>query len=76
MGYNYSKLRGKIVEKFKTQSNFSAAMKMSERSLSLKLNCKRPFNQRDIFTACKLLDIQDIEISEYFFQPEVQKVEQ
>lgn len=40
MCYDYSRLSGKIVEKYGTQYNFAIAMKLSERSLSLKLNGK------------------------------------
>ena len=36
MAYDYSKLLGRITEKFGTQARFSGAMGMSERSLSLK----------------------------------------
>ena len=42
MAYDYSKLLGRITEKFGTQARFSGAMGMSERSLSLKLNSKVP----------------------------------
>lgn len=73
MAYDYSKLRGKIVEKYDTQSRFSGAMGMSERSLSLKLNGKRPFKQQEISTACKLLDICEDDIPIYFFTLEVQR---
>ena len=43
MAYNYSKLLGKITEKFGTQGNFAKSMNISERSLSLKLTNKVPF---------------------------------
>lgn len=72
MAYNYNKLLGRITEKFGTQARFSNAMEMSERSLSLKLNCKVPFKQPEISKACSLLDICDEEIPAYFFTIEVQ----
>lgn len=40
MLYDYSKLRGKIVEEYKTMRDFSAKMEWSERTLSLKMNNK------------------------------------
>ncbi len=40
MPYNYSKLLGRIVEKVGTQGKFAEQMKLSERSISLKLNGK------------------------------------
>ena len=51
MAYDYSKLLGRITEKFGTQARFSGAMGMSERSLSLKLNSKVPFKQPEISKA-------------------------
>ena len=48
MAYDYSKLLGRITEKFGTQARFSGAMGMSERSLSLKLNSKVTFKQPEI----------------------------
>ena len=38
MAFDYSKLRGKIIELFGTQACFAAAMGWSERTLSLKMN--------------------------------------
>ena len=67
MPYNYSKLQGRIVECFGSQSNFSTAIGLSERSLSLKLNGKRGCKQSEIARACKALSIQDNEIGTYFF---------
>lgn len=67
MPYNYSKLRGKIVEKYSTQSQFAQAIGMSEHSLSKKISGKIPFKQTEISKACDLLDIASYEIASYFF---------
>lgn len=67
MAYDYSKLLGRITEKFGTHARFSGAMGMSERSLSLKLNSKVPFKQPEISKACSLLEIGDSDIPAYFF---------
>ena len=67
MKFDYSKLSGKIKEVFDTQHNFSKAMKLSERSLSLKLSGKRTWKQPEIVKACELLSINDEEIHIYFF---------
>ena len=72
MAFDYSKLSGKIKEKFDTQGNFSAAMLMSERTLSLKLNNKMPWRQHEILKACELLDISVDEVPLYFFTMLVQ----
>ena len=72
MAYEYSKLLGRITEKFGTQGRFAEAVGMSERSLSLKLNNKVPFKQPEITKACSLLEIDDADIPAYFFTLKVQ----
>ncbi len=76
MSFNYDKLRGKIVEKFKTQGAFAEAMGLSERTISLKLNNKIFFTQLEIKTAAELLDIKISEIEKFFFTDKVQELEQ
>jgi hypothetical protein len=75
MAFDYSKLKGRIIEKYGSQSLFAKAMQLSERSLSLKLNGKRSWKQSEICTAIKLLELQEDDISIYFFNPKVQSVE-
>lgn len=72
--FDYSKLKGRIIEKYGTQHNFSEAMKWSERTLSLKMNGLRAWTQKDICRAVELLDISEREIPEYFFKMKVQKI--
>ncbi len=72
MAYDYSKLLGRITEKFGTQARFAEALGMSERSLSLKLNGKVPFKQPEITAACSLLEITEEDIFSYFFAQKVQ----
>lgn len=67
MPYNYSKLLGRIVECCATQSVFAEKMGLSERSISLKLNGKRPWKQLEISKACEVLQIPTSEIDQYFF---------
>lgn len=67
MTFKYDKLLGRIVEKFRTQYNFSIAMALSERTISLKLNNKRRWTDEEIAKAAELLDIPSSEIHEYFF---------
>lgn len=76
MSFNYSKLLGRIVEKYGTQFNFSVAMGLSERTLSLKLNNKVPWKDSEILEATKLLKISKKEIHKFFFETKVQDVEQ
>lgn len=74
MPIDYNKLRGKIVEKYKTQSNFAKAMGLSERTLSLKMNNEVGWKQTEILKAAELLDIIKEEINNYFFTYKVKDV--
>lgn len=67
MQYKYSKLKGKIIEKFGTVSEFADAMGISKASASMKLSGKVGFSRDDIEKTMKLLDISLDEISDYFF---------
>ena len=67
MSFNYNKLKGRIIEKFGTQSKFAIAMEWSERTLSLKLNGNIPWKQTDIAKAIDLLELSEKDISIYFF---------
>ena len=73
MGYDYSKLEGRIVEIYKTQKSFSSAMNWSERTTSLKLSNKVAWSQRDITKAANLLSIFPEEFGDYFFKLKVQR---
>lgn len=75
MAYDYKKLLGKIVEKYGTQYLFAEALGISEHSLSMKLNNKLNFKQKEISSCCELLNIPEIQVSEYFFKQQVQDVE-
>lgn len=72
MSFDYSKLSGKIIEKYGTQYNFARALGISERSLSLKLNSKVFWKNSEIHEVCKLLDISTKDIPKYFFKEKVQ----
>jgi hypothetical protein len=71
MTFDFSKLRGKIREKFNTESAFAEAMEMSNPTLSAKLNGKVCWTDRDIVKACGLLDIPFEFIPVYFFTEKV-----
>ena len=74
MDFDYSKLRGKIVEKFGTQTEFSKAMNLSERTMSLKLNGGRAWKQDEICRAVGLLELSNEDIQDYFFTLKVQNI--
>ncbi len=68
MRFDYSKLKGRVVEICGTQSKFSNLMNMSERTVSLKFNNTVNWKQDEIIRACKVLKIPFKEIEEYFFK--------
>ena len=72
MAFDYNKLRGRIVEKFGNQSEFANAMGLSERTISFKINGKRPRKQEDILKAIQILGLTDDDIQDYFFTLKVQ----
>lgn len=76
MSIDYSKLKGRIVEKCGTQSKFAEMMGLSERSISMKLNNKISFNQVEIKKAIEVLELKECDIEEYFFKTKVQNIEQ
>ncbi len=65
--FDYSKLRGKIIEKFGTISRFSKELGVSPVTISYKLNNHNMFDQADIIQFQKALDLNWKEIDEYFF---------
>lgn len=67
MAFDYSKLDGKISEKFGTRGAFAKAMGFSERTLSLKMSGQVPWKQPDMARACEILDIRKKDIPSYFF---------
>lgn len=67
MAYEYRKLIGRIIEKFGTRKAFAEYLKLSENSMSKKLNGVTAFSQSDIETWCKALDIELSEAGVYFF---------
>lgn len=71
MSIDFSKLNGRIVEKFGTQYNFAVALGVSERTLSLKLNDKVDWKGSEIIKVAKLLELEDKDIPVYFFKEKV-----
>lgn len=67
MAYDYAKLSGRIVEKYKTQARFADAIGLSERSVSLKLNGKVGWTQEEMVKASQILEFPATEIPLYFF---------
>lgn len=74
--FDYSKLKGRIIEKFGTQGKFAAANQLSDRSISLKLNNGIGLSQEEILKWCSMLDIESVEIPTYFFNKKVSILKQ
>lgn len=73
MSYDYSKLRGRIIEIFGDQKAFAAAMGMGESTLSLKMCNKNTWKQNEITRAMACLGLKDDEVHAYFFNLSVQR---
>lgn len=69
MSFDYSKLRGLIVEKVGSQNNLAEKMGLSKQSLSAKVNNKVAFTQDEMCKIMHILHIPHRDISKYFFCP-------
>lgn len=67
MEFDYSKLRGRIIEKYKTIGNFCDKFGITQTAMGDKLHNRARFKQTDIIKIMKLLDIKQEEIPEFFY---------
>lgn len=67
MEFDFSKLQGRIVEKYGTRSAFAEAWGKTESFLSNRLNNRIHFDLVEIHEICGLLDIAYVDIPAYFF---------
>lgn len=67
MSLNYSKLRGKIVEKCGTLEEFSRQIDMTPTSIGRKIANKSEWKQSEIIKACDILGLETSKIPDYFF---------
>lgn len=65
--FDYSKLRGRIVEKYGSQRQFADAVGVSEQTITSKMNGRVAISQDDVITWSELLDIEAVDIGVYFF---------
>ena len=74
MKFDYSKLIGRIVEKFGSRKAFAEACGFSENTISQKLSGKMSITTNDIvrWSEPELLDIANDDIPQYFFANKVQ----
>ncbi|MCQ2286499.1 MAG: DUF739 family protein [Bacteroidales bacterium] len=67
MTYDFSKLRGRIIEKCGSQNEFAANLGLSARTISAKMTGKNNFSMDEIVAICSLLEIDASDIGSYFF---------
>lgn len=67
MKRNYSKLLGRIKECGLTQEQLAQAIDKNKSTVSAKINGQFSFTQKEIGDICRVLDISNDEIGEYFF---------
>ena len=67
MNYNYSKLLGRMKERGITQEQLAKEIVKDKSTVNAKLNGKYAFTTKEIDDICKVLDISNDEIGEYFF---------
>lgn len=72
--FDYSKLRGRIKEYFKSEGEFADNLGISSVHLSNLLNNKADWDQPLINKACMLLKILSIDIPIYFFTEKVKEL--
>ena len=71
--YDYRKLRGRIKEKFGTQSEFSKKLGLSEVSVINQDNSVHRCGLEEMENAISILEIPNTDIHAYFFTHEVKK---
>lgn len=67
MAYNYSKLKGRIIELYGSQENFAKVLGLTSISVSRKLKCRTEFSQSDIEKWAELLNIKREEYLDFFY---------
>lgn len=66
--YDFSKLKGRIIEVFGTRKDFGKAMEWSNVTITSRVNGASQWRQDEIDKAVELLHIDAAEIGEYFFR--------
>lgn len=72
MEFDYSKLRGRIVEICGTMKIFADLMGLSQKTISLKIGGKIYWTQKEMIRTAEILKFEFSDIPLYFFVPKVQ----
>lgn len=75
MGFDYSRLLGRIKECGFTQKTLAEHIGITEGSMCLKLNNKSNFKHCEMLSICDALGVDTASVGSYFFTPEVRKDE-
>jgi len=67
MTFDYTLLTVRIIEKFGKHYAFAAAMGISTKTLSLKLNNNAPWKDEEMLLAMQLLEIEVSNVDKMFF---------
>lgn len=67
MTFDYSKLRGRVIEKLGSSKVYADKLGISEIQLSKKMNNRAGFSQADIIQSCTILDIATQDIGSFFY---------
>lgn len=71
MVFDYQKLRGRITERYGSQTKFAKAFDVSKNTFSQKMNNKVRFTSDDIMKISDMLEIPKEQIGIYFFSQKV-----
>lgn len=69
--FDYSKLKGRIIEKYDSQSAFADAIGVKVQSVNAKLRGRVSISKADIIKWSQALDIETNDIGAYFFTVKV-----
>lgn len=67
LGFEYRKLRGRIVEKYGTFNAFFEKLTITNIQASKKINGRAGFSQKDIVEWCGLLEIDLKDVGHFFY---------
>ena len=68
-----NRLRGKIIELYGSQQEFSSVIGRSQQTITAKLAGRSKFSQDDIVDWSNALHLTESQVGEYFFASELQK---
>ena len=71
MEYDYSKLTGRIIEKYGTRCNFASKLGVVRQTVENKLHGRTGFSRKDILKWSELLGIEQDDYYAYFFAQKV-----